>query len=80
MLNAFLQWLAITVTGFGALGGGTHAYLSAHPARILVVLDASFPMQASWPQSMTALSAIGERPYSEFSLYTEKSVLLKTGF
>ena len=75
MLKPFLQWLAITVAGFGALGGGTHAYLSAHPARILVVLDTSFPMQASWPQAMAALQAVRERPYAEFSLYTEKGVL-----
>jgi hypothetical protein len=75
MLKPFLQWLAITVAGFGALGGGTHAYFSAHPARILVVLDTSFPMQASWPQAMAALQGMREWPYAEFSLYTEKGVV-----
>lgn len=75
MLKPFLQWLTITVAGFGALGGGTHAYLSTHPARILVVLDTSFPMQASWPQALAALQTVRERPYTEFSLYTEKGML-----
>lgn len=75
MLKPFLQWLAITVAGFGALGGGTDAWLRAHPARILVVLDTSFPMQASWSAASAALQALQERPYAEFSLYTEKSAV-----
>ena len=75
MLKSFLQWLAITVTSFGALGGGTHAYLSAYPTRVLVVLDTSFPMQSSWAEAAAALQALRERPYSEFSLYTEKGVV-----
>ena len=73
MLKPFLQWLAITVAGFGALGGGTHAYLSANPTRILVVLDTSYPMNSSWPEATATLQALRERPYSEFSLYTEKA-------
>jgi hypothetical protein len=75
MLRPFVQWLAIALASFGGLAGGTHAYLSTHPARILVVLDSSFPMQAAWPQAMAALQTIGERPYTEFSLYTEKGPL-----
>lgn len=72
MLKPFLQWLAMTVAGFGALGGGTHLYLAEHPARILVVVDTSFPMQPSWPALGAALDEIHARRYSEFSLYTEK--------
>jgi hypothetical protein len=75
MLKPFLQWLAIAVASFGALGGGTHAYLSAHPERIVVVLDTSFPMQASWAEASAAIQALRERPYTEFSLYTEKGIV-----
>jgi hypothetical protein len=75
MLKPFLQWLTIAVASFGALGGGTHAYLSAHPTRIVVVLDTSFPMQSSWADASAALQALRDRPYSEFSLYTEKGIV-----
>jgi hypothetical protein len=73
MLKPFLQWLAITVTGFGALSGGYHTWLTQHPTRVLVVLDTSFPMQSSWPEASAALQQLRQRPYTEFSLYTEKA-------
>jgi hypothetical protein len=75
MLRSFLQWLAVTLASFGALGGGYHLYLTQHPAHILVVVDSSFPMQRSWPQVTAALNEIRGRPYTEFSLYTEKGVV-----
>jgi hypothetical protein len=75
MLKRFLLWLAVTMTGFGALGGGYHFYLAEHPARILVVVDSSFPMQPSWSKVSSALDEIRERPYTEFSLYTEKGIV-----
>lgn len=72
MLKPFVQWLAMTVAGFGALGGGYHLYLAEHPARILVVVDTSYPMEPSWSKLGAALDEIHGRRYSEFSLYTEK--------
>jgi hypothetical protein len=75
MLKPFLVWLAITLGGFGALGGSYHLYLAGHPARILVVVDTSFPMQPAWSKVAAALNEIRDRPYTEFSLYTEKGVV-----
>lgn len=75
MLKPFLQWLGFTLAGFGSLGGGYHVYLTENPARVLVVLDSSFPMQSDRAGAMVLLKEIGERHYTEFSLYTEKGIV-----
>jgi hypothetical protein len=72
MLKSFLQWLAFTVAGFGSLSGGYHLYLQENPSRVVVVLDSSFPMEPDKAQAMAVLNEIGDRRYTEFSLYTEK--------
>lgn len=72
-MKPFLAWFAITVVAFGSLGGGYHVYLSEHPRRVLVVLDASYPMQADWRDLPAVLEPIAGQPYTEYSLYTEKS-------
>ena len=72
-MKPFLAWLAITVAWFASLSGGYHLYLSEHPRRVLVVLDASYAMQADWREIPRVLEPITEQPYTEYSLYTEKS-------
>ncbi len=72
-MKPFLIWLVITVASFAALGGGYHLYLSDHPRRILIVLDASYAMQADWRAIPRVLEPISTQPYTEYSLYTEKS-------
>lgn len=71
-MKPFALWLCLALSGFGALGGGYHLYLSEHPRRILVAVDASYPMQSVWPEVREALLAVEQRPYATFSLYTEK--------
>jgi len=75
MLKPFLQWLAFTLAGFGALGGGYHLYLTQNPTRVLVVLDSSFPMQSDLDKIRGLLNEIGDKRYTEFSLYTEKGIV-----
>ena len=75
MLKPFLQWLAFTLAGFGALGGGYHLYLTQNPARVLVVLDSSFPMQSDLARIRGLLNEIGDTRYADFSLYTEKGIV-----
>ncbi|MDX1431647.1 MAG: hypothetical protein R3286_04285 [Gammaproteobacteria bacterium] len=71
-MKPFALWLCLALAGFGALGGGYHLYLSEHPRRILVAVDASYPMRSAWPAVRAALGRIEQRPYATFSLYTEK--------
>ena len=75
MLKPFLQWLAFTLAGFGALGGGYHLYLTQNPTRVLVVLDSSFPMQSDLARIRGLLKEIGDKRYADFSLYTEKGIV-----
>ena len=75
MLKPFLQWLAFTLAGFGSLSGVYHLYLEQYPSRVLVVLDSSFPMQSDLAQARAVLNEIGNRRYTEFSLYTEKDIV-----
>lgn len=72
-MKPFLAWLALTFSLFAALGGGYHGYLEASPRRVLVVVDASHPMTPALGRVSRMLAAIAERPYTEFSLFTEKS-------
>jgi hypothetical protein len=72
-MKPFFTWLLVTLATFGSLGGGYHLYLNEHPRRIVVVLDASYPMQADWRAVAAVLKPISTLPYTEFSLYTEKS-------
>jgi hypothetical protein len=72
-VKPFFAWLLIAAASFGSLAGGYHLYLSEHPRRVLIVLDASYPMQADWRAIPGVLKPISTQPYTEFSLYTEKS-------
>ena len=65
-------WLGLALSSFGALGGGYHLYLEENPRRILVAVDASYPMQSAWPGVRETLHRIQQRRYARFSLYTEK--------
>ena len=71
-MKPYLVWLAIALVSFGGLGGGYHAYLEAHPRKVLVVVDASFAMQPAWTRVGLALSQLEDRRYTSFSLFTEK--------
>lgn len=69
----FLRWLAAALVAFGGLAGGYHAYLEANPFRVVVIVDSSFPMKAVWGRVTSTLREVGDRRYTEFSLYSEKN-------
>lgn len=71
-MRPFFLWLGISLAAFGSLGGGYHLYLSHNPHKLLVVVDASFPMQSVWPRVDQKLSELESRRYTTFSLFTEK--------
>ncbi len=72
-MKAFAIWLAITLGVFGAAGGGYHMYLTENPRRILVVVDASFPMKPGWRQLPGVLAGLSRARYTSYSLMTEKN-------
>lgn len=72
-MTPFLRWLVAALVSFGTLAGGYHAYLEANPFRVLVIVDSSFPMKTIWPKVTSTLQEVGDRRYTEFSLYSEKN-------
>ena len=68
-------WFGIAALAYGALFGAYHAYLSAKPHRIVVVIDASYDMGPAWPRIDGLLDAIQSRRYAEFSLFTNKNLV-----
>lgn len=71
-MKPFGLWLCLALSGFGALSGGYHWYLEGNPRRVLVAVDASYPMHSVWPQMRETLLELERTPYARFSLYTEK--------
>lgn len=72
-MKAMVTWLLITLGAFAALAGGYHVSLEQQPRRVLVVVDSSFPMAATWSRVAGMLDRLDDRPYAEFGLITEKS-------
>jgi hypothetical protein len=71
-MRAFGRWLLLALCLFGVAAGGTHWYLEAHPQRVLVILDASFPMAAVWDRVPAVLDVLGRHRYSVCALATDK--------
>lgn len=71
-MRAFGKWLLLALLLFGASAGGYHAYLQAHPRRVLVILDCSFPMGAVWEKVAPLLTSLGGQRYTLYALATDK--------
>lgn len=74
-MKTFASWLVLFVVAFGGFAGGYHLWLGENPRRVVVVVDASFPMQAVWPRIPQTLAALQHRPYSVYALETDKSTV-----
>ena len=66
------MWLGLCLISFAIAAGGYHVYLSSNPHRLLVIVDSSYEMQSMWSRVPKVLKQIGDRPYTEFALATEK--------
>jgi hypothetical protein len=71
-MRAFSKWLMAALCLFGLTAGGYHLYLEAHPKRVMVILDASFPMGAVWEKVPPLLASLEKHRYSVFALGTDK--------
>lgn len=72
-MRVFLIWLILTSGLFGSGSLIAHWYLSSNPTRVLVAVDASYPMTIVWPKVELALNQIKDLRYREYSLITGKS-------
>ena len=71
-MRAFGRWLMLAVCLFGLAAGGYHVYLAAHPKRVLVILDTSYPMSAVWDEVPSALASLEGSRYTVFALASDK--------
>jgi hypothetical protein len=71
-MRAFGKWLVLALLLFGATAGGYHAYLLAHPKKVLVIVDCSFPMGAVWDRVGPLLKSLEAQRYAVFALATDK--------
>ncbi len=71
-MRIFALWLGLVVVVAAGLSGAYHLYQTQHPARVLVIVDSSFPMEAVWAQVPDALRDIEGGRYAEYSLVTDK--------
>jgi hypothetical protein len=74
-MKPLLLWCAVFLGVYASVSAAYHVLLSQHPRRVVVAVDASFPMQAVWSQVPDALAALQARRYTLFSLMTDKASL-----
>jgi len=72
-MQQLLVWCAVFFGFYAGLSGAYHVYLTSHPRRVLVAVDASFPMHTVWSQVPETLAALQARRYTLFSLITDKA-------
>jgi hypothetical protein len=72
----FLAWLASTATVAALSSGGYHLYRSAAPRRILIVVDASYPMQEAWSEVPESIATIAARKRGSYAVVTDKGGLV----
>lgn len=74
-MKAFMKWLVMAVIVFGGVSAGYHFYLKSAPRKIMVVIDASFPMNQVWDRIPDALKKIENRKYTKYALATDKGLI-----
>ena len=71
----FTAWLlstaAVTVLG----SGGYHLYRSAVPHKVLIVVDASYPMQEAWPEVAQSIASVAARRRGTYAVATDKGLV-----
>lgn len=74
-MKPFLVWLAFAVAILGGVSVGSHLYLSESQHRILIGVDASFPMRDVWDKVPGVIKTIEGGRYSVYSLITDKGLV-----
>ena len=72
-MKLLLLWCTIFFGVYASVSVAYHVFLSAHPRRVVVALDASFPMREVWSQVPETLATLQAQRYTLFSLITDKS-------
>lgn len=73
--KAFAFWLAVAGVVFSLSLGAYHAILSSGPRKVLIVVDASFPMRSSWDLVPGAIASLAGKRYERYALATDKALL-----
>lgn len=73
--KSFRVWLAVTLAAFAANAWGVGYYLREHPRKVLIVLDASYPMAADWDRAMEAARSVAGEKNQVYAVATEKGLV-----
>lgn len=73
--KAFAFWLAAVGAAFTLSLGAYQAILSSRPRKVLIVVDASFPMRASWDDVPAAVASRAGKRYEIYALATDKGLV-----
>jgi hypothetical protein len=71
----FTGWVLSTAAVAALASGGYHLYRSAVPHKVLIVVDASYPMQEAWPQVVQSISSVATRRRGTYAVATDKGLV-----
>lgn len=74
-MKVFVKWLLIAVIIFGGSAACYHFYLESNPRKIMVVIDASFPMNQIWDKIPGVLAGLENRKYTKYALASDKGLI-----
>jgi hypothetical protein len=67
-MKTFLIWLCAAVVAFSVIFTGAHSWYASHPAKILILVDTSFAMDARSFDVMDRLEGLMKSRYGVFSV------------
>jgi hypothetical protein len=71
----FVAWLLSTAAVTALASGGYHLYLGASPRKVLIVVDASYPMQGAWDRLPQSIAAVASGRHRTYALATDKGIV-----
>lgn len=73
--KAFAIWIGAAIVAFSAHSAGLRYHLLEHPRKVLIVVDASFPMTQDWGRAAETVRALAGRKNQVYAVATEKALV-----
>jgi hypothetical protein len=71
----FTAWLLSTAAATALGSGGYHLYRAAVPHKVLIVVDASYPMQEAWDQVAQSVASVASSRRGTYAVATDKGLV-----
>lgn len=73
--KTFRTWLVVSLVAFSVNVGGIRYHLREHPRKVLIVVDASYPMAPIWDRAMETARSLAGRKNQLYAVATEKGLV-----